>query len=326
MRSTETPWPPYHILEESLEASAQRRLDRLERLYHMGQDNIWDGRRALADLLDAHGPPRPAPQHEAALRKIVSILLWGELAAWSISADLAERIDDIEAKMAATSQAHDEARHFYVLRDYCRALGGEIPRLGGVGRRFLLGILATDSLAEKLVGMQLLVESNALALFRALVEANIEPVLTGLLPYYERDEARHVGLGVMYLPHLLSRLSAAESARLIAFQLRCVAYLMTGGMLLREEMEALGIDQRKVTRYVVKLQQECFDKMRNIPPVWGRKRRRNVRGVLNPASGLGPVILDFMHPVGGPKNATPLHSAALCAWTGAGRVLDRVLA
>jgi hypothetical protein len=32
--------------------------------------------------------------------------------------------------MAATSQAHDEARHFYVLRDYLRALGeaGAAPR------------------------------------------------------------------------------------------------------------------------------------------------------------------------------------------------------
>jgi len=28
----------------------------------------------------------------------------------------------------------------------------------------------------------------------------VEPVLTELLPYYERDEARHVGLGVQMVP------------------------------------------------------------------------------------------------------------------------------
>src|SRR5436305_10160736 len=63
------------------------------------------------------------------LARVFSIILWGELAAWVISADLAERLDDVEAKMAATSQAFDEARHFNTMRDYLLELGGEIPRL-----------------------------------------------------------------------------------------------------------------------------------------------------------------------------------------------------
>src|SRR4030095_8166573 len=121
------------------------------------QDQVWDGRAVLGALIDKHGKPRlPEDKRESALR-VLSVLLWGELAAWAISADLAERIDDVEAKMAATSQAHDAARHFYVLRDYLRTLGQPVPRLGGLGRRLLVGILETDSLVHKLVGMQLLV-------------------------------------------------------------------------------------------------------------------------------------------------------------------------
>ena len=118
-------WPPYHMMEESIAGEAQRKLDKLERLYHIGQNNIWDGKQVLAELIARHGQPKLPPEQRDAALKLLSILLWGELAAWAISADLAERIDDVEAKMAATSQAHDEARHFYVLRDYLRV--GELP-------------------------------------------------------------------------------------------------------------------------------------------------------------------------------------------------------
>src|SRR5512144_573985 len=117
-------------------------------------------------------PKLPDDKRDAALQ-LLSILLWGELAAWAISADLAERIEDVEAKMAATSQAHDEARHFYVLRDYLRALGEPVPHLGGLARRLLVSILETDSLVHKLIGMQLLAESNALAIFRGLAESGL---------------------------------------------------------------------------------------------------------------------------------------------------------
>ena len=122
-------WPPYEMMESALVDKAQARLDKLERLYHVGQNNIWDGREVLDALIQKHGPPRLPPDKKESALKVLSILLWGELAAWAISADLAERIDDVEAKMAATSQAHDEARHFYVLRDYLRALGEPVPRL-----------------------------------------------------------------------------------------------------------------------------------------------------------------------------------------------------
>ena len=36
------------------------------------------------------------------------------------------QLEDDEARMAATSQAHDEARHYYVMRDYLNLLG-EVP-------------------------------------------------------------------------------------------------------------------------------------------------------------------------------------------------------
>jgi hypothetical protein len=327
---TRPSWPPYALLEESIEARARARLDKLERIYHIGQDNVWDGRATLAALVAKHGPPRLAPDRRAPALKLLSVLLWGELAAWAISADLAERIDDIEAKMAATSQAHDEARHFYVLRDYLRATGEEIPRLGGIARRLLVMILETDNLVHKLVGMQLLVESNALGIFHGLVETDIEPVLTELLPYYEKDEARHVGLGVMYLPRLLRQLSDWEAAGVVGFQVRCLSLLMTGGNLLRPEFAALGMDQRKMARYTMNLQAEIVSSMladAGTESPSGARRRDAVRGLLNPAKGrFKDTFLDFVHPEGGVAKASPLHQATLAAWARAGSFIDQLWA
>ena len=94
-------WPPYHLVDDGLVARSERKLERLERLYHLGQQHAWDGRKVLDELIARHGPPRLPPERREAALRLLSILLWGELAAWAISADLAERIDDVEAKMAA---------------------------------------------------------------------------------------------------------------------------------------------------------------------------------------------------------------------------------
>jgi len=315
-------WPPYGLVEDSLAETAERKLAKLERLYHIGQDNIWDGRQVLESLIAKHGKPKLDPAHKDSALKLLSILLWGELAAWAISADLAERIDDVEAKMAATSQAHDEARHFYVFRDYLRVMGEPVPRLGGIGRRLLVSILETDSLVHKLVGMQLLVESNALGIFRGLVEANLEPVLAELLPYYEKDEARHVGLGVMYLPRLLKQLDGWEALGVAAFQLRCVGMLMSGGMTMREDFHALGMNQREMAKYTMRLQDDIVHDMLDS----NDGRRDAVRGLLNPAKGLGPTVLDFLHPEGGLGSVGPVHRAVLRVWRSGAELADRALA
>jgi hypothetical protein len=319
-------WPPYQLVEDSLASQAAAKLDKLERLYHVGQEYAWDGREVLADLIRKHGKPVLPPGKKDAALRLLSILLWGELAAWAISADLAERIDDVEAKMAATSQAHDEARHFYVLRDYLRAVGEPVPRLGGIGRRLLLSILTTDSLVHKLIGMQLLTESNALTFFRGLVDVRLEPVLCDLLPYYERDEARHVGLGVMYLPKLLARLSRVEAARAVAFQMQCVGMLVSAGLTMRSMFQDLGLDQREMAIYALKLQDQIMRDMVKAARGDAPTGRRSVRGVVNPTLGVGPKVLDFIHPAGGEAAAPAWHRMALALWKRGAAFADRALA
>src|SRR5439155_443745 len=158
----------------------------------------------LRDLIAKEGGIRIPLEKREHIARIFSVILWGELAAWNVAADLALALGNIEAKMAATGQVFDEARHFYTMRDYLLALGCPLPPLDGYTQAILRELLGTRNLTYKLVGMQLLVENVAVNLFRIVAAAEVEPVLTQLLPYFERDEARHVGLGVMYLPELLA--------------------------------------------------------------------------------------------------------------------------
>src|SRR5262249_31085760 len=156
-----------------------------------------------------------------ALAAVYGPILWGELAAWKISAQLADRLEPLEAKMAATSQAHDEARHFYTMHDYPREALGLLPkRVHPASEKLPRTVLETDDTACKLMGMQLQIETTALTVFQHSREANFCPVLSELLVYFEKDEARHVGLGTQVLPVMMRRMSRVEGARLSAFALK----------------------------------------------------------------------------------------------------------
>src|SRR5262245_14602866 len=117
--SSSVRFPPYRLIERDYLEEAQKKFARLERLYHIGQKNNWDGHQVLKDLLAKHGGVKKlSPELKHAIARVFSVILWGELAAWNVSADIAEALEDTEAKMAASGQVFDEARHFYTMRDY----------------------------------------------------------------------------------------------------------------------------------------------------------------------------------------------------------------
>jgi hypothetical protein len=235
---------PYGMFDLERSAEDAKRFVRCERIYHLGQDLAWDGKDVLTTLLAQHGGVQLSSEKREALKNLFAIILWGELAAWKISAQLADRLEPLEAKMAATSQAHDEARHFYTMYDYLRELGYAPKRLHRAPEALLEAVLSTDELAYKLVGMQLMVESMALSLFQSVRETGVEPVLCELLTYFERDEARHVGLGVQYLPELMRGMNRLEIMRLSAFQVRLLTYALWETRLIEQDLAVLGIAPR----------------------------------------------------------------------------------
>ncbi len=236
----------YGMFDLERSADEAKRLTKCENIYHRGQELAWDGRDILAEQLAKHGGIHLADDKRRALERIFNIILWGELAAWKISAQLADGLEPLEAKMAATSQAHDEARHFYVMHDYLKALGVAPQRMDRAPQAVLDLVLETDDLATKLLGMQLLVETLALTIFQSVRELDVEPVLTELMRYYERDEARHVGLGMQYLPTLLARMPRRKIMRLITFQVHIMGWALAELRVLRLDFEVLGIEPRAI--------------------------------------------------------------------------------
>jgi hypothetical protein len=238
---------PYRMFNLSRSASEARRFARAENIYHRGQDLAWSGRDVLGALVEKHGGVHLPPEKHQAMRDVFGPIMWGELAAWKISAQLADALEPIEAKMAATSQAHDEARHFYVMHDYLDLAVGGAPRgMHRTSEKLLATVLGTRDLACKLLGMQLQVETTALTLFQHAREANLEPVLTELLPYFEKDEARHVGLGTQVLPMLIKRQSRFEAARFSKFALEVTFWLLAANMAMEGSIRALGLDPRRI--------------------------------------------------------------------------------
>jgi hypothetical protein len=236
----------YDMFDMARSAEEARRYTKCENIYHKGQELAWDGKDILPMLIEKHGGVSIDPERRESLKRLFAIILWGELAAWKISAQLADRLVPLEAKMAATSQAHDEARHFYTMYDYLRHLDYLPEKLDPAPQALLDLVLSTDVVAHKLVGMQLMIESIALAIFQEVREREIEPVLAELMTYYERDEARHVGLGMQYLPALMGRMSRLELLRMTLFQARLIAYALWENKVLEKDLATLGIDSRRI--------------------------------------------------------------------------------
>jgi hypothetical protein len=289
-------FPPYELADRDLVARTEEQTRKLARLYHVAQEKAWDGRAVLRDLVAKHGGIHVPEDKREALGRIASVLLWGELAAWSISADLALRLEDPASKMAATSQVFDEARHFYVLRDYLWQAGIPVPKLGGYSRALLVDLLETENLLHKLVGMQLMVENVALCLFKMIAAAGIEPVLSELLYYYERDEARHVGLGALALPAILPGLSDLDAGRLWFFQFRIQLLLVGGGLTMRDAFATLGIDQAAMQLYGFELQSDVYKRMSGGTAARDPSSRRATRGLFKMSRAGQDRINRFLFP------------------------------
>ncbi len=259
---------PFDMFETSYSDAEARRARRMESIYHAGQAKIWDGREVLAKAIAKHGKPQLSAEKRRALSKIFGTIMWGELAAWKISAQLADRLVPLEAKLAAASQVHDEARHFYVMHDYLEALGEPSVKIEYWAERVLRKVLETDNLLKKLVGMQLTVETIALVSFQRVRELEIEPVLTELMGFFERDEARHIGLGLQLVPQLMSELSIAGAVDLALFQLDMLMTTLVSLKTIEKHLLALGVDPRSLLGIAFRRQADIDEKIRAEFPKW----------------------------------------------------------
>jgi hypothetical protein len=258
-------WPSDSVLIDEPLALAEEQTNRLRRIYQKCADNLWDGPEVFRQAVARHGGLKLSYEKRRALAYPISQLMWGELAAWIVSAELTERLDDPDARMAASSQVFDEARHFYLMRDYLAFLHVPVPPLDPFFATGARSLLECKDLTVKLLAMQIMTEGSAQALFRYLADANVEPVLSDILPYIERDEARHVGLGILHLPARLAALSPSER-RKVASKVQALGDLLGISQLrIVEHYRVLGLDPREIIRAGDRMLTGLSRKLGNVP-------------------------------------------------------------
>ena len=140
----------------------------------------------------------------------LSQFMHGEQGAMMTAAKLVETVPWIDAKYYAATQTMDEARHTEVFARYLREKIGDAYPMSPYLQGQIFGLLEDSRWDIAYLGMQIIIESLALAAFGDLLRRTSEPLLTKLLRYVMADEARHVAFGILSLNELYAGMTAAE--------------------------------------------------------------------------------------------------------------------
>ena len=140
----------------------------------------------------------------------LSQFMHGEQGAMMVAAKIVETVPWIDAKYYAATQTMDEARHTEVFAKYLHTkLGDAYPMSPFLDEQ--ITVLLEDSRWDiAYLGMQIVIESLALAAFGDMLRRTEEPLLKKLLRYVMSDEARHVAFGILSLAELYQDLTEAE--------------------------------------------------------------------------------------------------------------------
>jgi hypothetical protein len=140
----------------------------------------------------------------------LSQFMHGEQGAMMTAAKIVETVPWIDAKYYASTQTMDEARHTEVFAKYLRTKLGDAYPMSPFLKAQIWGLLEDPRWDIAYLGMQIVIESLALAAFGDMLRRINEPLLKKLLRYVMSDEARHVAFGVLTLSEYYADMSEAE--------------------------------------------------------------------------------------------------------------------
>jgi hypothetical protein len=134
----------------------------------------------------------------------------GEQGAMMTAAKIVETVPWIDAKYYAATQTMDEARHTEVFAKYLHTKVGEAYPMSPFLEAQITALLEDSRWDIAYLGMQIVIESLALAAFGNMLRTTEEPLLKKLLRYVMSDEARHVAFGVLSLAEYYRDMPEAE--------------------------------------------------------------------------------------------------------------------
>lgn len=245
----------------------------LHRLYENAKRDQWDGATALdwscsvepeaenlpdsqIAIYDSDLWRRMTTVERARLRHestawILSQFLHGEQGALLATSQLVDAVPRMDAKLYASTQVMDEARHVEVYDRYLRSKLEKVYPINPHLKTLLDQILTDPRWDMKYLGMQILVEGLALAAFGFIRAYANEPLIRDLTYHVMRDESRHVAFGVMSLRDFYrTHFTAAEIRERQEFTYEaCV--LMRDRFLARDVWERVGLPAAECCRYAL---------------------------------------------------------------------------
>jgi para-aminobenzoate N-oxygenase AurF len=196
----------------------------------------------------------------------LSQFMHGEQGALLCTAKIVETVPWYDAKLYASTQVVDEARHVEVFARYIdEKLGGHYQINAHL--RMLLDDIVNDSRWDMTyLGMQVMVEGLALAAFGFMHQLTSEPLLKQMLRYVMSDEARHVAFGVLSLKEVYDGMTDVEikDRQEFAFE---AAVRMRDRFLQQEVWERMGVPPKEIVPLVMQdpmrglFQQMLFSKI-----------------------------------------------------------------
>lgn len=223
------------------------RYPKLVTLYEKAKRDFWNESTAIEWDRDVELDVRK----RRALAQVLSITYYGERAALALAGQLVASVRDEEARQALACQVVEEAKHVAVFQRLLRKLDRIWPP-SFFARRLLTDLLRVEDPVFKMVGMHLFIENIANHSFATLREHVEDPLVRQVLEYVQRDEVKHVAIGVLYVPPLLEELSATKAALLQAKQ---VKWLGLGVGMVKDgyaPARALDIDMAKAGQRALK--------------------------------------------------------------------------
>jgi P-aminobenzoate N-oxygenase AurF len=240
----------------------------LRRLYENAKRDQWNaardidwttpvdlGRGIFADeLVDGYGTATLTRLEPARFAELnvefscwrLSQLLHGEEGAMLACSQLVDMVPGNDAKFFQATQVVDEARHTEVLSRYLLdKCGGRIYPLTGNIKTLFDYILGHGKWFVKTVGLQLLAETFAVALFRMLAETAKDPLLREICKRILLDESRHMGFSILALPEQIRSLGPGELRELEEFTREAIR-LVLSGQFPREAYEAVGMSAAEI--------------------------------------------------------------------------------
>ena len=160
---------------------------------------------------------------------ILSQFMHGEQGALITCGQIVSSIPWLEGKLYTASQVMDEGRHVEVYTKYLQLKLGRIYPVNQELNQLMKMVLTDSRWYFKLIGMQLIIESLALASFKSMARNSKDDLIKDIIKYVMADESRHVGFGVLALRDLITNeIPEAEREELADFAYEACGLMAKG--------------------------------------------------------------------------------------------------